>query len=230
MDAVKKRYQKSGKARPCFLDQDDLVNLAGIIQESFARPEIERYFRVSTTLNETRVFCNSIGDFLVQKDLPDRVTGLSFWIEGWDEKTRFDKTVLLDFSRYSVQLNVEGIDPVWVYDKYNRIMKFLRHKTAWYWPVIMSEKIITFSVTILLISSMILSYRLGEPVYLVGKIVMLGIWSFTVFYDTRKIWPYAVLRLKGTEPVFSRQNISMALILIILVAIVLEGFILPFLR
>jgi len=230
MDHIEKRYEKSGKARPCFLEQEDLVNLARIVQETFTRPEVDRYFRVSTTLGGTRVFCNSIGDFLVQKDLPDRVHDLSFWIEGWGQKTRFDKTVLLDFSRYSVQLKVEGTDPVWVYDKYNHLMKFLKRKSAWYWPLITFEKAIIFSITILLISSMILSYELGEPVYYLGKIAMLGIWSVSVFYDTRKIWPYSILRLKGTEPILSKENLFMVVTLIILVLIVLEGFFPPLLR
>jgi hypothetical protein len=30
---------------------------------------------------------------------------LSFWIEGWDQKTRFDKNIWLDFSQYAIQLN-----------------------------------------------------------------------------------------------------------------------------
>ena len=144
MHDVEERYDKKGKARPCFLDQDDLVNLARLIQEDFTRHEVERYFRVSTTQGNVRVFANTMGDFLVQKDLPDKVTDLSFWIEGWGHKTRFDKNVLLDFSRYSALVQVEGTDPVWVYDKYNKIMKFLESKTAWYWPVIMLGKIYPF--------------------------------------------------------------------------------------
>jgi hypothetical protein len=56
MQNVEKRYERSGKARPCFLDQKDLVNLAHIIQETFSKPEIERYFRVSTTLGNTAQF------------------------------------------------------------------------------------------------------------------------------------------------------------------------------
>ena len=109
MDQLEKRYEKQGRARPCFLDQEDLVNLARIVQESFTRPQIERYFRVSTTLNETRVFANSMADFLVQEDLPDRINDLSFWIEGWGQKTRFDKTVLLDFSRYAAQVRLKAL-------------------------------------------------------------------------------------------------------------------------
>jgi hypothetical protein len=227
---MEKSYEKKGKARPCLLEQDDLVNLARIIQETFTRPEIDRYFRVSTSQNGSRIFCNSMGDFLVQKDLPDRIHDLSFWIEGWGQKTRFDKTILLDFSRYSVQLEVEGTDPVWVFDKYNRIMKFLQSKSAWYWPVIMFEKAIIFSITILLISSMILSYELREPVYYIGKVAMLGIWAISVFYDTRKVWPYSVLRLRGTEPIFTKENFSIAALLLCLVFILVEGFARPFLR
>lgn len=230
MDHLEKRYEKQGKARPCYLDQDDLVNLTRIVQETFTRPEIERYYRVSTTLNSTRVFCNTMADFLVQKDLPDRVHDLSFWIEGWGQKTRFDKTVLLDFSSYSVQLKVEGTDPVWVFDKYNSIMRFLKNKSAWYWPVIIFEKPIIFSITFLLISSMILDYELREPVNYLGKIGMLVIWAVSVFYDTRKIWPYAILRLKGTEPLLSRETFSIAALLIILVSILVEGFAMPFFR
>ncbi len=230
MDHQEKRYEKQGQARPCFLDQDDLVNLARIVQETFTRPEIERYFRVSTTLNGTRVFSNSLADFLVQKDLPDRVHDLSFWIEGWGQKTRFDKTILLDFSRYAAQLKVEGTDPVWVFDKYNRIMKFLSSKSVWYWPVIIFEKVIIFSITVLLLSSMILSFELREPVRYLGKIGVLAIWAVSVFYDTRKIWPYAILRLKGTEPTLNKENFSVAALLIVLVLILVEGFTLPFFR
>lgn len=230
MNHLEKRYEKQGKARPCFLEQEDLINLARIVQETFTRPEIERYFRVSTTLDGTRVFCNSMADFLVQKDLPDRVNDLSFWIEGWGQKTRFDKTILLDFSRYSVQLKVEGTDPVWVFDKYNRILKFLKNKSAWYWPVILFEKAIIFSITLLLLSSMILSYQSRGPVNYVGKIGVLVIWAVSVFYDTRKIWPYAILRLKGTEPLLSKESLSIAALLIILILILVEGFALPFIR
>ena len=68
------------------------------------------------------------------EELGDRMADLSFWIEGWDQKTRFDKNILLDFSKYSIQLNVEGTDPVWVYDTYNSITNYLKNKTAWYCP------------------------------------------------------------------------------------------------
>ena len=47
---------------------------------------------------------------MIQEDLPDRIHDLSFWIDGWGQKTRFDKTIFLDFSSYSVQLEVEGSD------------------------------------------------------------------------------------------------------------------------
>ena len=68
----------------------------------------------------------------------------------------------MDFSKYSIQLSVEGIDPVWVYDKYNKIVKFLKNKSAWYWPMISLEKLIIFSITIILISNIILSLNMGE--------------------------------------------------------------------
>ena len=230
MEQPEKRYEKQGRAKPCFLDRDDLVNLARIVQETFTRPEIERYFRVSTTLHETRVFSNSMADFLVQKDLPDRIHDLSFWIEGWGQQTRFDKTILLDFSRYSAQLKVEGTDPVWVFDKYHSIMRFLSGTSVWYWPLIIFEKAIIFSITILLISSVILSFELGEPLRYLGKIGVLAIWAVSVFYDTRKICPYAILRLKGTEPLLSKETLFIASLLIIVVLILVEAFAPPFIR
>jgi hypothetical protein len=230
MDHLEKRYEKQGQARPCFLGQDDLVSLARIVQETFTRPEIERYFRVSTNLNGSRLFCNSMADFLVQKDLPDRVHDLTFWIEGWGQKTRFDKTILLDFSRYSAQLKVEGTDPVWVFDKYHSIMKFLSGTSVWYWPLIIFEKALIFSITILLISSVILSFELGEPIRYLGKIGVLVIWAVSVFYDTRKICPYAILRLKGTEPLLSKETLFIASLLIIVVLILVEAFAPPFFR
>lgn len=230
MSNIEKRYEKKGRGRPCFLEQDDLVNLARVIQKTYTRAEIERYFRVSTTLNGTRIFFNSIGDFLVHQGLPDRINDLSFWIEGWDHQSRFDKTILLDFSRYSVRLNVEGTDPVWVFDQYSFIMKFLKPKTSWYWPAIIFEKVIIFSLTILLISSMILSHELGEPIYYLGKFALLGIWGVSLFCDTRKIWPYSTLRLRGKEPIFSQEGFSMAAVLLILILSLVEGFVLPFFR
>jgi hypothetical protein len=229
MQNVEERYERSGKASPCYLDQKDLLNLTRIIQETFSKPEIDRYFRVSTTLGNARVFSSSMDDFLVQKDLPEKITELSLWIEGWDQRTRFDKNVLLDFSRYSVQLHVEGTDPVWVYDKYNNIMKFLKDKRAWYWPVIMLEKFIIFCLTIMLIASLIISYKLRKASDYVSNIALLGVWSLLIFSDTRKIWPYSILQLKGTKAGFDKENIFMVAVIAILILVLLDLILRPFL-
>jgi hypothetical protein len=222
MQTVEKRYERSGKARPCLLDQEDLVNLAGVIQETFSKPEIDRYFRISTTLGHTRVFSNSVDEFLAQKDLPERVSELSFWIEGWGQRTRFDKNVLLDFSRYSIQLHVEGTDPVWVYDKYTKIRNFLKDKRAWYWPIILLEKFIIFCITMVLIASLVASFRLRKTISYVSDLALLGVWSFLVFSDTRKIWPYCVLRLKGSKTALNKENLLMIGILVVLILVFLE--------
>lgn len=101
MGNIEKRYQKQGRMKPSLIKRDDIVALAAIIQAGFSKPEIERYFRISTTHGHTRVFSNSVEQLLSQQDLGARLSDLSFWIEGWDQKTRFDKTILLDFSKYS---------------------------------------------------------------------------------------------------------------------------------
>jgi hypothetical protein len=230
MHNLEQRYERSGKAKPCSLDQEDLITLSHLIQETFTRPEIERYFRVSTTLGNTRVFSNSMADFLVQKDLPEKLTDLSFWIEGWGHQTRFDKNVLLDFSRYSVRLHVEGIDPVWVFDKYNKITEFLQHKTVWYWPIIVLERFIMFSMTVILIISLMISYHLKDTLHFVSKIGFLGAWVFLMFVDTRKIWPYSSLQVKGKRSLISRENLFMVAILSILVMVVLEGAIVSLIK
>jgi hypothetical protein len=227
MHSVETRYERKGEAKPCFLDQEDLINLSRLIQEGFTRAEVERYFRVSTTLGQIRVFSNSMGDFLVQRELPDKISDLSFWIEGWDRKTRFDKTVLLDFSKYSIQLQVEGTDPVWVYDKFTGIMKFLKSKTVWYWPVVTLEKIVTFAITMLLIISLFLVYELGKPLYYLGLINMVVVWIFFTFFDTRKLCPYSSLRLRGEEPILKKENIFMSLLVLILIIVILEGLSVP---
>ena len=229
-DNIEKRYERKAKVRPCSLGRQDLLSLAQIIQETFTKPEIERYFRVSTTLGAERIFSNSMEDFLNREELSDKVNDLSFWIEGWDNKSRFDKNVLLDFSRFSVQLHVEGTDPVWVYDKYTEIMKFLNNKTAWYWPVITLEKLIIFSMTMILIASLFISFARGGRINYLGKIALLSVWSFFIFYDTRKIWPYSFLRLRGPNPVLSKENILMAAIIALLIIVILEDIILPFFK
>ncbi len=229
MQNLEKRYERSGKAKPCFLDQEDLANLARLIQEGFSKPEIDRYFRVSTTLGNSRVFSTSMEDFLLQNSLPNKITELSFWIEGWDQRTRFDKNVLLDFSRYSVQLHVEGTDPVWVYDKFNHIMNFLKAKRAWYWPVIMLEKFNIFCLTIILIASLVFSYRTKRIINYLSDIALLGVWSFLILADTRKIWPYSLLKLKGGKSVFDKENLLMAGILAIMLLVLLNIILLPFL-
>ncbi len=46
MDHLEKRYEKQGQARPCFLDQDDLVNLARIVLKPGVGMAAERQARV----------------------------------------------------------------------------------------------------------------------------------------------------------------------------------------
>ena len=120
--------------------------MASIIQASFTKPEVDRYFRISTVLNHTRVFSNSVDHLLGLEELGDRVADLSFWIEGFDQKTCFDKNVLLDFSRYSIQLSVEGTDPVWVYDTYNGITDFLGIRLPGIGPLLLWKKLGGFSL------------------------------------------------------------------------------------
>jgi hypothetical protein len=229
MDNIEKRYERRGSIRPCSLSGKDLADLTAIIQETFTAEEIERYFRVSTNRGNTRVFSNSVEDFFGQKDLPGKITDLSFWIEGWDNQTRFDKVILLDFSKYSIQLSVEGIDPVWVYDKYNKIAKFLKSKSAWYWPMIISEKLIIFSITIILISNIILSLHLRRKGYFAEELALFGLWLFLIFYDTRKVWPYANIRLKK-QSVWSQENLFMGVTVLVLAWALVSGIILPLAR
>ena len=229
-ESVEKRYEKHGRIKPCVLTRDDILALSAIILRTFTKPEIERYFRISTVLNHTRVFSNSAEHLLSLEELGDQVADLSFWIEGWDQKTRFDKNILLDFSKYSIQLSVEGTDPVWVYDTYNSINNYLKNKIAWYCPIIIMEKIIVFCITIILIGNIIIAVKKGDPLYYIDKFGLVVLWMFLVFYDTRKIWPYSNIRLKENKNYLSRENIVMfAMILVVLLAI-FGGTILPFMR
>ncbi len=230
MTGIEKRYARHGRIKPCAINRQDILSLGQIIQETFSKPEIERYFRISTTLNHTRVFSNSIDHLLSLEGLGDRVADLSFWIEGWDQKTRFDKNILLDFSKYSIQLSVEGTDPVWVYDKYNRISKYLNSKTAWYWPIIMMEKVFIFFITIALIINIIVGVKKGDPLYYLDKVGLLSAWMFLVFYDTRKIWPYANIRLRAASFSLSRENVFMVLMILVVLLAIIGGTILPLLH
>lgn len=225
-----KRYEKHGSLKPCTLNKGDIGQLAEIIEETYTRPEKERYFRVSTTIGDTRVFFNSIEELVSQPDLPAKLSDLSFWIEGWDQHTRFDKNILLDLSKYSVQLNVEGTDPVWVYDKYARISKFLSDRTSWYWPVIILERYIIFFITILLVTNIVVAFSRRETWYYIDDLGLLGVWIFLVFYDTRKIWPYSDLRIKEPASKLNREIIFMAAMIIIVVAAIMSGTIFPFFK
>jgi hypothetical protein len=227
MDNIQTRYEKKTSLRPCCLQRHDLAELAEIIQEGFSKSEIERYFRVSTNIGDTRVFSNSINDFLNQRGLPGRISDLSFWMEGWGDKTRFDKVILLDFSQYSIQLSVEGIDPLWVYDKFSRLVKYMKKKAAFYWPMITMERFMVFIITMLLIGNIIVSISLHDMSYYLDKIALLSIWIFLVFYDIRKIWPYADIRLSKTRSAMNKESMVMIAIIAVIVATLLGGTLRP---
>ena len=229
-EGLEKRYERRGRIKPCVLNRPDIFALGKIIQETFNKPEIERYFRISTTLNHTRVFSNSIDHLLSLKELGDRVPDLSFWIEGWDQKTRFDKNILLDFSKYSIQLSVEGTDPVWVFDKYNNITRYLKNKTAWYWPIILIEKVIIFFITIALITNMIIAVKIGNPFHYADKFGLLAVWMFLVFYDTRKIWPYSNIKLKEDKIYISKENVVMFVMILVVILAIAGGTVFPLMK
>jgi hypothetical protein len=229
-ESVEKRYEKHGRIKPCVLTRDDILALSAIILRTFTKPEIERYFRISTVFNHTRVFSNSAEQLLSLEELGDQVADLSFWIEGWDQKTRFDKNILLDFSKYSIQLNVEGTDPVWVYDTYNSITNYLKNKTAWYSPIIIMEKVIVFFITIMLIVNIIIVVRKGNPSYYLDKLGLAVLWIFLVFYDTRKIWPYSNIRLQEDKIYLTRENVGMLVMILVVILAIFGGTVLPFMR
>jgi hypothetical protein len=229
-ESVEKRYERHGRIKPCVLTRDDILALAKIVQGTFTKPEVERYFRISTVLNHTRVFSNSVEHLLSLGELGDRVADLSFWIEGWDQKTRFDKNILLDFSKYSIQLSVEGTDPVWVYDTYTSIINYLKNKTAWYSFIISIEKIIVFFITIILIANIIIAAKQGYPLYYFDKLGLLVVWMFLVFYDIRKIWPYSNIRLKEDKFYLCKENVVMLVMVLVVILAIYGGTILPLMR
>ena len=229
-ESLEKRYEQHGRIKPCVLTRDDILALTAIIQQTFTKPEIDRYFRISTVLNHNRVFSKSAEQLLSLEALGDRMADLSFWIEGWDQKTRFDKNILLDFSKYSIQLNVEGTDPVWVNDTYNSITDYLKKKTAWYCPIIIMEKITVFFITIVLIANIVIAVKKNDPSYYLDKLGLLALWIFLVFYDTRKIWPYSNIRLKEDRIFLTRENISMLGMILLVIVAILGGTVLPFMR
>ena len=229
MAELEKRYEKSGKLKPYSLNRRDLGELTGIVQETFTKAEIDRCFRISTTLGETRVFDYSLEEFLERPELPQQISDMSFWIEGWDNQGRLDKNILVDFSRYAVSFKVEGADPVWVYDRHKRLSKFLEAKTAWYWPLIFLERFLIFFITIMLITNILISIKIKETAFYLDKAALLGVWIFLVFYDTRKILPYADINLSGGRSVFRKENVYGMLIIILLIWALAGGTFLPFL-
>ena len=140
------------------------------------------------------------------------------------------KNILLDFSKYSIQLNVEGTDPVWVYDTYNRIINYLKNKTAWYCPIILMEKIIVFFITIMLIVNIIIEVKKGAPSYYLDKLGLVALWMFLVFYDTKKIWPYSNIRLQEDKIYLNRENVGMLVMILVVILAIIGGTILPFMR
>ena len=220
-------YEKKGTLKPCVLHKDDLLPLTAIIQETFTTNEIERHFHISTSLGDTRIFANSLEGFFKQPDLPEKITDLAFWIESWDSMGDIDKNILLDFSKYSIKINVEGKDPAWVNDKYVKICKYLGTKTAWYWPLISMERFITFVITLMLISSIVVSRKINKVYYHLEVVALVFIWIFFVFYDTRKIWPYTNVRLTNQTSIFTRENIIAVAIITLLVATMIGATIWP---
>ncbi len=230
MDKLAKRYGEKGTLKPCCLGKDDLLKLTEIIQETFTQTEIDKYFNISTTIDDTRVFSNSIEPFLKQKGLPDTLNDLAFWLESWDKSGSFGKSVLLDFSKYSIQLSVEGVDQAWVQDKYAKIANFLKAKTAWYWPLISLERFIIFAVTLILISNIVTSFNKRGVACHIDEVILLGVWILLVFYNTRKIWPYANVRLQNVRSIFNKENIIAVILIMILIGTLMSGTILPLLK
>jgi len=230
MAEAEKRYERSGKLKPCSLNRGDLRELTGIIQETFSKAEIERCFRISTSLEDTRVFDYSLEELLARPGLPCQLSDMSFWIEGWDHQGRLDKNILVDFSRYAISFKVEGADPVWVYDRYKRLSKYLESKTAWYWPLIFLERFLIFFITILLVTNVVISFKVRETAFYLDKVALVGLWIFLVFYDTRKMLPYADIFLGEQRSLWRKENLYGALITILLVVALAGGTFLPFLK
>jgi hypothetical protein len=92
------------------------------------------------------------------------------------------------------------------------------------------EKIILFFITIILVANIIIAVKKGDPSYYLDKLGLLVLWIFLVFYDTRKIWPYANIRLKEDRIYLTRENISMLGMILVVILAILGGTVLPFMR
>ena len=106
----------------------------------------------------------------------------------------------------------------------------MNNKTIWYWPIILIEKIIIFFVTIALISNIIVAVKKGDPAYYADKLGLVAVWMFLVFYDTRKIWPYANIRLTREGFFPARENIVMLAMILVVILAVTGGTIIPLMK
>ena len=92
------------------------------------------------------------------------------------------------------------------------------------------EKFVIFAITLLLISNIIISIRGREVAYYFDKIALLALWGFLVLYDTRKVWPYADIRIKGNKSKFNKESLILVLLILLLVWAVIEGTVLPLVK
>jgi hypothetical protein len=151
-------------------------------------------------------------------------------MEGWDQTSRFDKTVLLDFSKSSIQLQVEGSDPVWVFDKFADLNRFLEKKTSWFWPIIQLEKLLLFVITLILICNVIISIQMRRPLYQMDNLSLLAIWIVFVSFDVRDIWPYSLIWTRKVNTAITRENLFMLLMVVAVLLSVVQGSVLPLLK
>jgi hypothetical protein len=87
-----------------------------------------------------------------------------------------------------------------------------------------------FFITIILIANIIIAVTKGDPFFYLDKLVLVVLWMFLVFYDTRKIWPYSNIRLKNDKIYLCRENVAMVAMILVLILVISGGTILPFMR
>lgn len=204
-DKMERNFRKSGTLKPCKLDRTELIKLVDIIKTGFNGTDIN--LRIYADWADVYISGNDIEQLLNHEELPDRLTSLSIYAEGTGDKR--GSNIRLAFYSFSISLEIDSPDQLWLLGIYTQIKEFLETKKTWYWWFIKAFPF-TYGVVPMLAGVMITVFiKDGEILYSLSTGIFMVTWILACYFQYKgRFLPYTQIIVRKSDNFLNNENIN----------------------
>jgi hypothetical protein len=226
-----REYVKNENVHACKLTRSDLIDLVSIFTDSMSSSDEQVQLELSGQYGDVSVKETDVTAFLENHDLPRNLKTLAIRNYATGENFEVDKSISIQFYDSFISLYVSGKDETWVLGKYSQIMNFLNQEKPWFSSL---RKIFPLLAGVIIgLVGGFLGHSISSKMYVVGistSILLVATILLTIYFLKNEFLPHTQIIIDPNVRLFTKENMSLAVLILSFIVSLVSGVIIPLLK